>query len=345
MVIPIIRRFFLALASAALTVPAAACGGPAGVELGRNWAGSEIFVLSRVNSLTTVVGVDPQRHTAEPLVVVPSQSDDDEVLSPRITRLTDGRWVISVPKKGGHPSRLYLINTKDHTLDVLGTVEGNRVLVPAGDSAVAVTGKSLSATGKADALVYDPATWQVKRTIDLPVDPAVADGGPTGLCVGNVNDSGTQVLLAAPGEGSSPDLHRVPDIKAQALNCADGRPIVAAGPAKNADSAGSPTLRLTTVDGADVVTASAGRIDRIKATATSIVVAVSLPGHVELVELSRDKGQELHRVTINGVSGVRGMRETPKSWVLTGGSSTATVNLQSGEVKTFNLPGELLDAG
>jgi hypothetical protein len=298
-----------------------------------------------VNSLTTVVGVDPQRHTAEPLVVVPSQSDDDEVLSPRITRLTDGRWVISVPKKGGHPSRLYLINTKDHTLDVLGTVEGNRVLVPAGDSAVAVTGKSLSATGKADALVYDPATWQVKRTIDLPVDPVVADGGPTGLCVGNVNDSGTQVLLAAPGEGSSPDLHRVPDIKAQALNCADGRPIVAAGPAKNADSAGSPTLRLTTVDGADVVTASAGRIDRIKATATSIVVAVSLPGHVELVELSRDKGQELHRVTINGVSGVRGMRETPKSWVLSGGSSTATVNLQSGEVKTFNLPGELLDAG
>jgi hypothetical protein len=346
MVIPIIRRFFLALASAALVVPVAACSGPSGVELGRNWAGSEIFVLARVNDQTTVVGIDPERHTAEPLVVVPSQSDDDEILSPRITRLADGRWVISIPKNGGRPSRLYLVNAKDHILDALGTVEGNRMLVPAGKSAVAITDKSLSGTGKANALVYDSATWQVERSVDLPIDPAVASGGPAGLCVGNVSDDGTQVALAALGEGSSPELHRIPGVKAQGLDCTNGRPVVASGPEQNGESAASsPTLRLTTIDGTDVVAASAGRVDRIRGTATSIVAAVSLPGHVELVELSRDKGQELHRVRIKGLSGVKGLRETPERWVLSAGSSAVTVNLQSGEVKTFKLPGELLDAG
>jgi hypothetical protein len=69
----------------------AGCSGSGGVELGDDWAGSETFVVATMSGLTTVLGVDPDRHRAEPLLVVPQQRDDDSVLAPQIVRLPERR--------------------------------------------------------------------------------------------------------------------------------------------------------------------------------------------------------------------------------------------------------------
>jgi hypothetical protein len=345
MVIQIIRRFMLVLTCAALTIPLGACTGPGGVDLGKNWAGSEVFVLSKLNGLVAVVGIDPTHHTAEPLAVIPSQSDDDNVLSPRITRLADGRWVVTVPKKGGRPSSLYQVNVKDRVLDGLGTVEGGRALFSAGAFVAAVGDRSQSSTGKANVLVYDPTTWQVQRVVDLPIDPATASGGRDGLCIGTVGDAETQVAHTTLGEGSAPTIYRVPELKAQSLDCADGRPIVGGNPGKDGETGASAKLTLTTVNGVVVVSTAAGRVDRVLGDGDSIAAAVSLPGHIDVVELARDGGRELRRVTVSDIGEVSGMRKTPQGWVLTSGSRVATVDLAAGRADAFKLPGELLSAG
>jgi hypothetical protein len=116
-------------------------------------------------------------------------------------------------------------------------------------------------------------------------------------------------------------------------------------PGQPASVLDSANISLTTVNGVTVVVASAGRVDQLRGDGSSVVVAVSVPGRVQLVELARDSGRELHRATVSGLGGVSGMRKTPQGWVLTSGSTAATVDLASGDVHAFKLPGELLSAG
>jgi hypothetical protein len=345
MVIHILRRYTALMTCVALTLPVTACGGPDGVDLGTNWAGSQMFVLSKVGGLTTVVGIDPTRRRAEPLAAVPSQSDDDTVLSPQITRLVDGRWLVSVPRKSSQPSRLYAVNVKDHTLDSLGTVEGGRVLLPAGGFAAAVSGRSGSPAGKATVLVYDPATWQVQRTVDLPVDAATASGGPDGLCVGSTTDAGTSIALTALSADSTPKLYQVPEFKAQSLDCTSGPPIVGGGPAKAGEAGAALALTLTDVHGLKALAASAGRVDKAMVDENSIVAAIYLAGHVEVIELDAKDGKELRRVNAAGLGDVNGMRKTSSGWVLISGGSASAVDLPSGQAHGFKLPGQLLSAG
>ncbi|MFJ4513495.1 hypothetical protein [Streptomyces sp. NPDC088816] len=339
------RRVLPALAAGALMPPLAACDGPGGVELGHNWEGSKVFVLTEVSGLTTITGIDPARHTAEPLAAVPTQSDDDDTASPQITKTTNGRWIVTVPRKNGRPSRLYEVNTKDQVLDALGTTEGGRVLIPAGGYLAAVGDKATSSTGKATALVYDPATWQVKRDVTLPVNPGLAAGGTPGLCVGDNSDKGFTLAVVSPKNGTVKALPQVPKTEAQALDCSTSRPLLAGGPTTTSTSTGTATLHLAKQGEIDVLTTSAGRIDRVTADSTSITAAVSLPGHVELVEVDRSTGKERHRTRLDGMAATDGMRKTGKHWVLTSGDSAVTVDLGHGKATAFTLPGQLLNAG
>ncbi|MFG2848196.1 hypothetical protein ACGF12_34275 [Kitasatospora sp. NPDC048296] len=330
------------LAAAALTAPLAACGGPSGVDLGDDWAGSEVFVLAKVGGLTTVVGIDPALGKAESLAAVPTRDDDDTVVSPRITQLADKRWMVTVPAKSGRPSTLYEVNTKDHALDRIGTVENGRVLIPSGGQ-VAAVGSSVSGAGKADALVYDPAGWTVQRTATLPFDAKLAAGGTGGLCSAETTGDRSRVALIPLNGGTAHTLSPLGGFSAQSLTCADGTPVLAAGPA-NGMTPGTPTLSLAHRDGTDVVTSSLGRIDRVAADSSVVTAAVVLPDHVELVQLDRKDGRELKRTRIDGMGAVDGLRPSSRGWVLTSGDASAVTG-DAPKAVAITLPGRILDAG
>lgn len=342
----LLRRTSLVLAATALLLPLAACNGPAGVELGRNWAGSKVFVLAKVGGLTTVTGIDPVQHTAEPLAAVPTQSDDDHMISPRITRTADGRWLVTVPRKDGRPSRLYEVNTKEHSLDAIAEVEGGRVLVPAGDLVAAVADRS-TAAGKAGALIYDPATWQVKRDITLPIDAKLATGGGNRLCAGDQSDTSFTLATVAPETGTTELLPTIRQIEVQALDCSTSRPLLAGGPAttNSPQPADSATLKLTPQGGVDVLTTTAGRIDRVAADQATAVAVVALADHLEVVELDRTSGKELRRTKVEAMAAADGLRRSGEDWVISSGDSTTVVDLTGNRTARFALPGQLLDAG
>lgn len=332
-------------ALAALSLPlAAACDGPGGVTLGNDWSGSQVFVLAKVSGLTTVVGVDPQRGTAEPLAAVPTQADDDDVLSPQITRLADGQWVVTIPKKDRHPSVLYLVNTKEHGLDKLGSVQAGRVLVSAGQSVAGVSAADTSATGKATARMYDVSTWRVERTVDLPIDVTLTDGGPAGLCVGDVTRSGSLVTQLTSDGSTASAPQQIPGLQAQSMSCGASKPVLGGTATPQATDAGSPpALQLAHRGNLDVVTTSAGKIDQLSATSTTITAAVSLAKSVEVIQIARDTGKELRQVNVTAMNSAQGMRETPSGGlILTSGSTVATVDLGRRTSSVIKLPGEAL---
>jgi hypothetical protein len=344
MVIIMSRRTFGALLVCGVAA-LSACDGPAGVELGHDWRGAQLFVLAKVNNLTTVVGINAARHTAEALAVVPGQADDDDVTSPRIVQLADGRWIVSVPKKDRKPSRLYQIDAGSKALDAAGTVENGRTLVPAGPLTAAVIDRSQDPGGKADAVVFASGSWSVQRTVPLPLDPSLAAGGDGRLCTAHTSDvASTLAVTALDGKGSSATV-QIPALKGEALSCAAGKPVVGGSPLANTSTTpDSPGLNYSSVPGAEVVTAAGGRVDRIVATSTAITAAVAHPDHVDLVELDRSTRRETRRIAVTGWGQVNGMRHVAAGWVLTAGDKGVVVNIATGGVSAFDIPGELLDA-
>ncbi|MEU0966420.1 hypothetical protein ABZ357_13780 [Streptomyces sp. NPDC005917] len=338
----ILRPALALVALSALAVPLAACG-PGGVTLGDDWEGSKVFVLSKVNGLTTVVGIDPDRHRAESLAVVPTQKDDDDIQNPQIVRLTDGRWAVAIPKKNGKPSVLYQVDTKDHDLAGLGHVQGASTLVPAGSRTFAVSNAALSPTQQAKALVYDPATWQVEHQVPLPIDPTVTAGGESGVCISEVTDTGSRVAVITPKSTDKQATVHTLTIKVENIACGPGKPVLA-GSAKQQTTDGPPTLQLRTQDGMDILTASAGNIRQVASTRDTITAAITLPHSVELVEVSRGDGRELHHMTIKDINEAQGMSETtPGTWVLAAGNRVVTADLTHSTSHSFKVPGELID--
>jgi hypothetical protein len=340
MVIQILRRTLALTAFAAVVATSAACDGPGGVDLGTNWAGSKTFVLSKVSGLVTVVGIDPGKHSAESLAVVPSQSDDDTVQAPEIAHLADGRWLVAVPRKSGKPSRLYEVNTKDHTLDGLGQVEDGRSLVPAGKVIGAVHGGS-KAQPNGSVLVYDPATWNVRRTVELPIPAGIAAGGPDRVCAADSADSATRVVQATLSSGSVSAPQQIAGLQAQALDCSDG--LVVAGAPTGPPATGAATVKVGRSGAATVVTSSA-RVDRVRSAGGSLVAAVSTPEAEQILELDRANGKELHRVSVTGFADVAGMSLSGSDWIIVSGDRGAVVNLSTGKADRFDLPGRLLAA-
>ncbi|MFC1420056.1 hypothetical protein [Streptacidiphilus cavernicola] len=341
-----LRRTLRTVLLCTLLVPLAACDGPGGVKLGTDWSGSQVFVLSKMSGLTTVVGIDPQRHTAEPLAVVPTQSDDNQVLSPHITRLSDGRWVVTIPKTGSTPSTLYAINTRTHGLDLIGKLQSGHTLLPMGQTAAAVTAADTSKTGKASAVLYNPGNWHAGPTVALPLDTTLAAGSASGLCIGNVTDTTTLVAVVPLPSGPAAQTVHIKGFQAQSMSCDAGNPVLGGALPKAGNAGGTPTLKLTTQDHIDVLTTSTGTVAQVSSTPTTITAAIALPRSIELIEISRTDARVLHRATVNNLNTVQGMRQTPAgTWILTSDNTAVAVDLAEGTSTTFALPGDLLDAG
>ncbi|MET9294427.1 hypothetical protein [Streptomyces sp. NPDC003077] len=345
------RRTALLLAALATTATAAlttGCGGPGGVELGTDWKGAQTFALAKVSGLVTVVGINPGKATAESLVAVPTQEDDDEVISPQITELADGRRLLSVPRKDGKPDRLYEVNRKDHTLDGKGDTEGLRDLVPGKTRIAAVAGlpgkRQGGSGGDTSVLIRDAANRTTQREAKIPgtitltaSDPAASDK----VCLGARSGSGTTVTVLDLTDGATRTITAPSGADVQELACPNGHPVLA-GTHK---PAGSGALKVTLERHADhsVLTAQGGRVDGVAATGNSVVAAIATAGHTELVELDATTGRELHRTKLPDLPDSLGIRHTPSGWLVFTEKTVTRVDLTSGKSKTFDLPGELLD--
>jgi hypothetical protein len=342
----VIMKHSSRLATTVVAVAAVAlggCSGPSGVTVSDDWSGAEAFVLARVDGLTTVVGVDPVHHTASSLAVVAAQHDDDTVRSPQILELAGGTWVVSIPKKDQKPSRLYTVDRKSHALDVAGTVEAERSLVRTGASVAAVSAASASTAGQAEALMYDPASWHSGRALPIPVDPGLAAGGTGHLCVAQSDDTASTVVLIPTGGSGRIVTTRVPRLQAQALTCGTGATVVAGGPAADRPATDA-TVRLTRTGGLEVLTASAGRVDRIATATDTITAVVALPDSTRILTVRRSDGAVTAQASVKGLGGATGLRRTSAGWLLTSGDEAAVVTMATGQVHTFKLPGELLSA-
>ena len=43
-------------------------------------------------------------------MLVSQHDDDDDALAPQLARLSDGQWVLAVPRKDGRPDRFYRLD-------------------------------------------------------------------------------------------------------------------------------------------------------------------------------------------------------------------------------------------
>ena len=333
----------LAAAAAATLLPLLGACDPGGVTLGDDWSGSQLFVLAKVDGLTTVVGINPVARHAEPLAVIPSRSDDDAVVSPGITRLSDGRWLVTIPRTKGAPSTVYAVDTQSHGLTGVGTLSNGHTLLAAGGSALGLAGTTGSGAGKGQALLLDPASWRQQSARTLPLAATLAAGGAHGACIAQVGTADTQVAVLDPARaGTVGAITTLKGVQAQALDCAAGHPTVAARAA--GASTGKPTVTVTHQGAVTLVTASGGDIARVADTAQGILAAVVVPQGVELIRMSADGTRELGRVSIGSLTGVDGMAAAGSTEVLTHDTTVATVDLTDSTVRSFSLPGTLLDA-
>lgn len=334
------RRFVSGAACAVAVLATAACGDPGGVELGHNWSGAETFVLVRVDNLTTVVGIDPQKLAAEALAAVPTQKDDDNVNSPSMSRLAGDRWIVVIPKVGGKPSRVYRVDKKDKTLDVAGTMEAGRTLIPAGNLAVAV-GAASRAAGKPDALLYEPESWHTRRTIPLPMDPKVQSANQDNLCIAGAKGAASAVVTSPLGGSTASHLSDVSGSPVQAIDCSAGYVTIAQGPG-GTPPATEPSLVLEQKDGIQVVTTSAGRVDQLFSDRTSITAAVSIPQGIRVITIRRSDGGEIGRVRVNGFADASAMQRSREGWLIFSGNRAALAKTGATDAVTFSLPGQLL---
>ncbi|POX39034.1 hypothetical protein C3486_20375 [Streptomyces sp. Ru73] len=354
------RRSALPLAAAGLltALAATACSvEPGGVELGKDWKGARAFALSEVDGQLTVIGVNPVKGKAEPLVVVPSQADDNDTLAPQIVRLADGRWMISVPRKGGKPDRLYALDRKDHSVAVQGAgVESLHGLFPARSRVAAVPGLPDEDThggkgtgGPSAILVQNPADWTTDRTVRVPgtVSLAASSRGSDTLCVTRDAADGkgrTRVSTVGLTDGKVTEAAAAPEgFTVQQLACADGTPVLAgAGSTQGKTSAGSGRLDVAHKDGNVIVTADGGRVDQLAVDGDTLVAAVFHKDHERLVTLDMTSGKETHRVTLPGLTDAAGLQHTERGWLALSDEGAVLTDPASGATKKIGLPGKLL---
>jgi hypothetical protein len=354
------RRGALPLTALALltAVAATACSvEPGGADLGTDWKGAKAFALAEVGGELTVVGVNPKKGKAEALAVVPSQADDNDTLAPQIARLADGRWVLSVPRKGGKPDRLYGLDRKEHAVSGHSAgVEPLHGLYPAKSLVAAVPGLPDEGKGggelKGDSsavLVEKPGNWQTTRTVKIPGTVSLAASAPTSdtLCLTqDAKDGGgpTRVTTVDLASGRTHEETAAPDgFEVQQLACADGRPVLA-GPAKTGGgtSKGSGKLSVSHKGGTTQVTVDGGRIDQLAADGDTITAAVFHKDTESLVTLDAKSGKETHRATLPGLSDADGMQHTDQGWLVFSDDTAALVAPSAPTAKKITLPGKIL---
>ncbi|WP_030620323.1 hypothetical protein [Streptomyces sclerotialus] len=355
---PRLRRAAAALALvSALTAATAACGGPGGVELGTDWKGARNFALADVNGELTVVGVNPERDTAEPLVVVPSQKDDDRTLAPQIVRLADDRWVLAVPRKGGKPDRLYEVDREERAVAVQRPgLEATYGLYPAKSAVAAVPGFADRKGGDSTVRVRKggDGDWSTVRTVKVPgtVSLAASDTTSDRLCVSqdakdakdaeDTADGGTAAVVDLES-GTVTDAGAPRKLRVQQLACADGRPVLAGTVgAPGSTSAGSGAVEARRKGGVTVLTSDGARFDQVAADGGSLVAAVFHKDRESLVRLDARTGEETARVRVPGLADAEGMQRTKGGWLLFSDNAAVRVDLDKGTTKRIPLPGRLL---
>lgn len=330
---------------------------PGGVELGSDWKGARAFSLAEVDGQLTVVGVNPRKGKAEPLVVVPSQADDNDTLAPQIVRLADGQWVITVPRKGGKPDRIYRIDRKDHAVAAQGAgLEPLHGLFPGKSRVAAVPGLpdegEAGGKGQGDSsavLVEKPADWTTDRTVKIPGTISLAASGLDSdtLCVAQDAEDGkgrTKVATVDLLDGKVHDGAAAPEgFEAQQLACDDGHPVLAGPggePGKTSGSSGKVSTEQK--DGNTIVTIEGGRVDQLAVDGDTIVAAVFHDDKESLVTLDAKSGEETHRVALSGLTDAQGLQRTEQGWLVFSdeGAAFATPALKA--AKKITLPGKLL---
>lgn len=351
---------------AVLVVPGCTAG-PGGVELGTDWKGARSFVLSKVDGELTVVGVNPDKGTAEPLVVVPAQADDDDVLAPQIVRLADGRWMIAVPRTGGRPDRLYRLDRTDRAVAAqsasLAAVHG---LFPGRSRIAAVPGlpdggDPGSAEGGGDGkgrgstvLVEKPSDWVTERTVRLPgaITLAASDPASDRLCVvREAGGGGDRTLVATVDllDGRVRETSPVPEgFQVQQLACADGVPVLA-GPSPGTGAATGPgTLRTERRAEVLVVEADGARVDQLAVAGDTVAAAVFHRDHEYLALLDTATGREVSRTRLPGLTDADALRRPDgagggaKDWLVVSEEGAVAVDAARGATKEIALPGRLL---
>jgi hypothetical protein len=97
----------LAVAVAGLSV--AACAGPGGVTVSKDWTGISGVMVAEVNHQRTVIGIDTNRKQARSLIVLPSQASDDDVQGPTIVRPAGAASFVTMPAKNDGMTRAYRV--------------------------------------------------------------------------------------------------------------------------------------------------------------------------------------------------------------------------------------------
>ncbi|MER5216118.1 hypothetical protein ABT063_37710 [Streptomyces sp. NPDC002838] len=339
------RRPLFLSALAATAVLTTACSGPGGVDLGKDWKGSKTFVLAKVDGLVTVVGINPDKARAESLAVVPQQADDDDSVSPQIVELADGRWLLTVPRKGNKPDRRYEVSRKDHVLDGLTADERLRRLLPGKTLVAEVAGlpdtKSAQQAAASSVLVKDPAHWTTERELKIPgtIGLAASDPAADRICLGN--DSKVFAVDLTSGEVTPVPVPSGLDV--ENLACPAGHPVIVGG----TSSSGSGTVKATLTRAAaeTTVSVSGGRVDAVAATGSSVLIAAATgSGDTEIVELDATTGKELHRARVKGVAASLDVAATSAGWLLYTEKTVTRVDPTTGRTREFDLPGTLLDS-
>ncbi|MFD5266958.1 hypothetical protein [Streptomyces sp. NPDC058335] len=343
----------VAALAATAALLATACSGPGGVDLGTDWKGASAFALAEVDGLVTVVGVNADKSRAESLAVVPQQADDDRAVGPQIVELADGRWLVTVPRKGGKPDRRYLVNRADHTLDGLRGDERLRRVLPGRTLVAEVAGlpdaKSASGSPESTVLVRNPADWSTRREVKVPgtIGLAASDPASDTVCLGSGSGSGsgTRVTVVRLTDGEVTTVAGPAGLDVTGLACPAGRPVVVGSPAEGASGAsGKVRVSVTGNAAGTAVSVDGGRADAVAATGTSIVVAAATGGDTDLVEVDAGTGEELRRARVEGLAGAQHLTRTATGWLVYGEDSVTRVDLGSGATERFDLPGTLLDA-
>ncbi|WP_330349058.1 hypothetical protein [Streptomyces sp. NBC_00582] len=317
--------------------PVAACSGPGGVELGHDWAGASTFALVRVDGLVTVVGIDGERARAESLAVVPQQADDTDAVAPRLVRLGDGRWLVTVPRRSGGPDRRYLVNRTDHVLDGMAGDTRLRLVLPARTRVAEVAGLPDLPGGHSSVLVRDPGDWSVRRRLSVAgtVGLVASDTGSDTVCLGG--EAGVTVADLRSGRVRAVAGSAGPDVTG--LACPGGRPVVVR--ARPSDG-GAVRAAVTRTAGATTVSVTGGRVDAVAARGTTVVIAVAAGGDTELVEIDTVGGGERRRARIGGLAASQALAADPAGWLLFSESTVTRVDLGTGGRRRFALPGTLL---
>ena len=317
-----------------------------GITLGKDWKGARSFVVVDISGTEAVAGVNPVTRKAEPLVLVPQHDDDDDALAPQLARLSDGQWVLAVPRKDGRPDRFYRLDEGSHKLVEQGDHEALHAILPGRTLVADAKGLGGSQAGSGtgtDVLVKDPKSWSVKRKVHLsgPLLDASSDPKSDTVCLATGSGKDVTIHALELGSGKLTSRPGPKGVNVQGLACSDGTPVAAGVPAAQPDGRKPNTsiAKIAVTDAGVSITADTGRIDDTQAQDGTAAVAVALGERTEIVEVDTRNGKELRRVNLTHTPALRALRNTNTGWLAYTQDAVSVVDAKTGKAQTFSLPG------